>query len=758
MNSSRLILHQALPWLLLLLLGITRVVVAENEEYQTYIIHMDHSHKPESFSTHESWHRHILRSSSPPNVDDKDTLLYSYSHGLNGFSARLTSSQLSEIQKSPAHVATYPETFGKLYTTHSPRFLGLKHDFGLWPNASYGEGVIIGVIDTGIWPESESFSDKGMPPVPQRWKGKCENGTGFSPSLCNKKLIGAQYFNKGISAVAGHINEVLDFNSPRDFSGHGTHVSSIAAGNHVDGVSHFGYARGTAKGVAPRAHVAMYKVFFSHADSKNSAASDVLAGMDQAIADGVDIMSLSLGFENTAYFNDVVAIASLSATEKGIIVVGSGANEGIYNSTHNGAPWITTVGAGTLDRSFNARITLESGLIFEGISYYPESLYITNKLPYWNHTDASTAACKTATLNQTEVQGNIVFCDSTNTDIREQTQELLRVGALFGVFITDKSNFYAYDFTMPSIVLNTSHMNSDGNIDTTTGMKSVQFVLTTLGTRAAPEVASFSSRGPDPITPGILKPDIIAPGVDVLGAFVPNIPYMMLPNYALATDYALRSGTSTAAPHVAGVAALLKAVHPEWSPAAIRSALMTTAHTVDNTGRRIGSQGFASYPSSPLDFGAGHINPNQAMDPGLIYDLGPQDYIDFLCGIGYSTQQMSAVLRRNQWNCQAIAASDLNYPSFIGVLSDEENIKNFTRVVTNVGNDSSIYFAIVETPPGMVVKVYPGILNFTQKYQKLSFVVVLEIDEESSKVEYGFLRWIDQWNHIVASPIVALHF
>ncbi|KAK6245224.1 hypothetical protein SCA6_008314 [Theobroma cacao] len=748
-----------LSWLLLLLLLEINNAMSEPEEYKTYVVHMDHSHKPTSFSTHELWHRSTLRSLSNP-VDDEEKLLYSYNHIIHGFSARLTSSQLSEIEKSPAHLATYQESLGKLFTTHSPEFLGLEHNSGLWPAASYGEGVIIGVFDTGIWPESESFNDKGMPQVPQNWKGKCENGTAFSPSACNKKLIGARSFSKGIQAAEGNISKELDYDSPRDFDGHGTHTSSTAAGNHVLGVSHFGYARGTASGVAPHAHVAMYKVMWE-TDSGNSAASDVLAGMDQAIADGVDIMSLSLGFDQTPYFNDLIAIASLSAVEKGIFVVCAAGNDGARNSTYNGAPWITTVGAGTLDRSFTAAVTLGNGVTFEGTSYFPESIYITNTPLYYGKDDANKAICYMEALDAKEIAGKVVVCDnSSKIDISSQMEELDRVGAYAGIFMTDRSTLDPEDYYIPSLVLPTSSgmfVREYAKNASKAEIRSMRFLFTSLGTKPAPQVADFSSRGPDPVNPTVLKPDIIAPGVDVLAAVAPNRPFTETGNYKFVTDYALYSGTSMAAPHVAGVAALLKAVHPEWSPAAIRSAMMTTAYTNNNNGTALTNQ-FLDLPGTPLDYGAGHINPNKAMDPGLIYDIEFQDYIDFLCNLSYNDAQMKAVLRRSQWNCSR-ERTELNYPSFIAIFSKDESspkVKNFTRVVSNVGDDKSVYQAVATTSSGMTIKVEPSTLTFTEKYQKQSFVLSVEIDGEPPKVVYGHVKWIDQYSHIVSSPVVVL--
>ncbi|KAM5565725.1 subtilisin-like protease SBT3 [Rosa sericea] len=752
--------------LLLMLLQINNAV-SNAEEYQTYIIHMDHSQKPASFLTHEAWHRSTLTSlmrSSPEEHDENEMFLYSYNHVMHGFSARLTATQLSELEKSPAHVATHPQLFLEPLTTHSPKFLGLKQNSGIWPAASFGKDVIIGVIDTGIWPESESFNDKGMAEVPQRWKGTCENGTAFSPSLCNRKLIGARSFSKGLQAEGLKIPP-FDYNSPRDHSGHGTHTSSTAAGNHVVGASQFGYAKGTARGVAPRAHVAMYKVLWG-VETEKSTATDVLAAMDQAISDGVDIISISLRIslrEDPPYFNNVISIASLSAAEKGIVVVCAAGNQGAPNSIYNGAPWITTVGAGTLDRSFTATMTLENGLTVEGTSYFPESVYITDAPLYHGKDNVSKAMCYYGGLDHKEVAGKVVLCDNpaeSQIDIEGQKEEVERAGAYAGIFITDLSFLHPSDYTVPAMILPfaTGALVRDHatQVDTTK-VKSITFVHTNLGTKPAPQVASFSSRGPDSITPGILKPDILAPGVDVLAAVKPDKPFMELKNYNLVTDYALKSGTSMAAPHVAGVAALLKSVHPEWSPAAIRSAIMTTAYAVDNNHTTIKDES-DGLPATPLDFGAGHINPNKAMNPGLVYDMNVQDYIEFLCTLGYNDKQMKAVIRRSQWTCRQ-PPTELNYPSYMVIINgtDSPRTKSFSRVVTNVGDDTSIYQAIQQVPSGMRIIVEPSILTFTKKYQQQGFVLNVEIDSDAPKVIYGYLKWVDQHDHIVSSPVVALN-
>ncbi|XP_039070026.1 subtilisin-like protease SBT3 [Hibiscus syriacus] len=734
--------------LLFFVLGVNNAV-SEPEEYKTYIVHMDPSLKPSSFLTHETWHRTILRSLSKP-VHDKDKLLYSYNHVMHGFSARLTPFQASEIKKSPAHIAMHEEKSGKLFTTHSPQFMGLRHSSGLCNASSYGEGVIIGMIDSGIWPESESFNEKGMPAVPTRWKGKCQNST-IDPFPCNRKLIGAQVFIKG-SQAAGESDSPDD--TPRDYLGHGTHTSSTAAGNHVPGASQFGYAQGVARGLAPGAHVAMYKV----SSGELIVESDVLAAMDQAIADGVDIMSLSLGFGQIDYFEDVIAIASLSAIEKGIVVVCSAGNDGAPYTTQNAAPWITTVGAGTLDRSFTATVTLGNNQTFEGKSQFPNRVLVIDTPLYYGKGDSDKAICNIGALSENEVFGKVVICDNNSIiSVFEQARELSRNGAAAGILISDSTPEGINGLSIPSLILPSSSGALIKKYATEAAddarVKIMRFALTSYGTKPAPQVAYFSSRGPNPISPSILKPDIISPGVDVLAAIPPIIPVQYVDNYQLASDYALYSGTSMAAPHVAGVTALLKAVHPEWSPAAIRSALMTTAYTIDNNGTILTDQS-TNLPGTPLDYGAGHINPNKAMDPGLIYDIDWQGYVDFLCGLGYSEAEMKAILRRSQWNCSQ-NQTDINYPSFVAIFNaSSPNVKNFTRVV--LGN-KPIYHAVVETTYGTTFTVEPSTLTFTNKYQKQKFVVSVQMYGKAPPVTYGYLKWVYQNSHIVASPVVVLN-
>ncbi|KAJ0976885.1 hypothetical protein J5N97_012359 [Dioscorea zingiberensis] len=735
------------------------------DDRQAYIIHMDVSVMPAPFSGSESWHMSILTSLSSSTGKAPAMHLYSYKHVMQGFSAVLTSAQLEQIKQVSGHVATYPDSYGQLLTTHTPKFLGLKKESGLWPASNYGDGMIIGIIDTGIWPESKSFKDEGMPPVPKRWKGRCETGTAFNSSLCNRKLIGARSFSKGRKQLHLNISNTDDYNSPRDFSGHGTHTSSTAAGSPVSDVSYYGYAPGIATGMAQKAHIAMYKTIFA-GDTKKTAGADVLAGMDQAIEDGVDLMSLSLGLVPAPYYSDIIALGAFAALEKGIFVSCAAGNSGpnAY-SIINEAPWLTSVGAGTVDRDFVATVTLgNSTKTIRGLSIYPKSLFVSNVSLYYGLGNTSKESCDSFSLDTKEVAGKIVLCNPMS-DIYSQLDEMSRVAAKGAIFITDQGeHLFPEDYSKPFVAVSLSKGKMIKNYiaraaDLAT--VSIRFRETDLGSKPAPQVAFFSSRGPSLISPGILKPDILAPGFNVLAAWVPNRGFYV-DNDSLTTDYALISGTSMASPHVIGIAALIKSAHRDWSPAAIRSAMMTTADITDNTGSPIIDMNSRA-TGSPLDYGAGHINPNKAMDPGLVYDITVQDYIDFLCGLNYTSLQIGMITKRSNYRCTR-ANLDLNYPSFMVILNNTNTMtQTFKRVLTNVESSSSSYQAAVRTSKGMKVVVKPQTLIFDGLNSTQEFTVRVDIDLSKSTRKqseylgnYGYLSWYEiGGKHVVTSPIVS---
>ncbi|XP_059654555.1 subtilisin-like protease SBT3 [Cornus florida] len=751
----------------LFLLLSTALSASVVDDRGTYIIHMDKSALPTPFSDHDNWYMSMLSSLSSSDNGVFPIHLYTYNHVWDGFSAVLSRSQLDQLEKMPGHIATYPETSGKLHTTHTPEFLGLKKSAGLWPQANFGDDMIIGIVDTGIWPESESFRDDGMPPVPERWRGACESGVEFNSSYCNRKLIGARSFSKGMKQQGLNISRTDDYDSPRDYFGHGTHTSSTAAGSPVQGANYFGYAKGTATGVAPKARLAMYKVLFTK-DNHESVATDILAGMDQAIADGVDLMSLSLGFIETPFDADPIAVGAFAAMEKGIFVSCAAGNSGPHGFTiRNGAPWITTVGAGTIDRDYAANVTLgDEAFTVGGKSVYPLDLSVSGVPIYFGQGNRSKEICDEYSLDPKDVAGKFVFCDFFDEDSGVNTSEVERTGAAGAIFSTDFQRFLRpSDFNFPFVAVtpNDGDLIKDYLIKTENATVSIKFQITVLGTKPAPIVPWFSSRGPDLMSPWILKPDILAPGVDILAAWAPNRGIAPIGDDLLLSDFVIVSGTSMASPHAIGVAALLKSVHKDWSPAAIRSAMMTTAYVIDNANDPIIDM-TTKVAGTPLDFGAGHINPEKAMDPGLIYDIEVQDYINYLCGMNYTNKQIKVITRRSKFSCDQ-ASLDLNYPSFI-VLLNKTNTTSYTfnRVLTNVEDSPSVYRAVVKAPSGMKVVVQPLEVSFAKKYSKAEFKITVEVTigdastQSDSIINYGYLSWNDvKGNHMVRCPIVAAH-
>ncbi|PON43005.1 Subtilase [Parasponia andersonii] len=738
----------------IILLAISFFFYSGSGKSQTYIVHMDQSATPRDFSTHHSWFMSTVSSiSENSKLPISSKLIHTYTNSIHGFSATLTPTELEVLKTSPGYIHSTPDRLLEPHTTHTSTFLGLSPTSGLWPASSYGEGVIIGVVDTGVWPESKSFSDKGMTNVPSRWKGKCESGQKFNSSLCNKKLIGARFYNKGLLANIPKFN--ITMNSPRDDEGHGTHTASTAAGNYVEGASYFGYAAGTASGVAPRARVAIYKTIWGN----SVYSSDVLAAIDQAIKDGVDILSLSLGLGTDDYVleDDTMAVATFAAMEKGLFVSASAGNNGPTPGTViNAAPWITTVAAGTVDRVFKGAFILGNGFQISFDSLYPgNSSQLQTPLVFLN-------GCED--LNQIKkVRDKIVVCKD-NLSISDQVEKAKSAKVFGAAFISNYSlsDFYTRSsFAAAFIGLKDGEavLNYIKNSKNPTGR--LEFLKTVLGSKPAPKVDSYSSRGPFLSCPNVLKPDILAPGSSILASWSPLSSVAEFQSGSLFSNFNIESGTSMAAPHVAGVAALIKAVHPDWSPAAIRSALMTTASPLDNTQKPIIDVAHFDIPG--LETGAGHIEPNKAVDPGLIYDATAEDYVKLLCGMNYTAKQIQIITMSSNHTCVGPRSLDLNYPSFIAYFnggdgsSSGSKVVEFKRTLTNVGKESSSYSVNFTDMRELKVKVEPMKLVFKKKYEKLNYKLTLEGPKLlKADVVLGSLSWVEEsGQYVVRSPIVV---
>ncbi|CAN1747667.1 Subtilisin-like protease SBT3.15 [Linum perenne] len=572
----------------------------------------------------------------------------------------------------------------------------LTRPSGLWKAAKFGEDVIVANIDFGVWPESQSFTDQGYGPVPSRWKGSCSDKT-KDGVLCNKKLIGARYFNKGILEVGGAAAAVdfpSDLYSTRDFSGHGTYTLSIAAGNFVPGANFSGAAPGVAKGGSPRARVASYKTCYCYD-------SDILSAFEAAISDGVDVLSVSLGGQGKIeLFEDALAIGAFHAVMAGIPFVAAAGNDGPgLGTVVNVAPWILTVAASTIDRAFDTFAELGNGLRIRGSS-------MTESLPehkFYPLMSAADARLPNSTVH--DADGLVVFR-------------------------------YIRSMEKPTAFIKPT--------------------LTRFGEKPAPTLSDFSSRGPNTLTPQILKPDVAAPGVQILGAFT-----MKVSNSSMLDEqdhrmfpYQFQTGTSTATPHVAGLIGLIRAIHPDWSPSAIQSAIMTTARTKDNTGSRMTDM--AGGKANPFGYGSGHIRPNRAADPGLVYEVANHEYLDFLCSLGYNSSSIDKFLKGHK-NCResSQSVSDFNYPS-ISVPNLQTGSVTVTRRVKNVGSPTATYVAKVKEPSGVSVEVEPKVLEFITLGEEKIFKVTLTSKRKGSikGFEFGRLTWTDGV-HYVRSPIMV---
>ncbi|CAI5502621.1 unnamed protein product [Closterium sp. Naga37s-1] len=542
-------------------------------------------------------------------------LVHSYRFASNGFSAKLSRAQVARLRQHPAvaQVARVAEI--RPFTTNSPNFLRLPAS--LWAGNggedSAGEGVIIAVIDTGFWPEHPAFLDnttKPYPDAPPTWAGACpaENS-----AMCNRKVLTARHFVNGYLASGYTIDETADYLSPRDSAGHGTWCAGVAGGNGQLPVSISATTvLGHATGMAPRAHLAIYKVLWRQAqtdgggDGSMKAAApsgsmaDLYAALDQAVADGVDVVSLSVGSlsDYETYFNDVPYANIQKAGILAVLAAGNSGpppepNSNMYRTLSNFSPFYLTVGASSMGRRFVVRLTLGNGAVMKARAVEGASVSQRVPLVYSRNAIAPGSTvyqadlCEQGSLDPNKTTGKIVICSRGINPIWNKTLAVKDAGGVGMVMVNVKggaSNFPV----VPGPPLPYVHFSLLQAAQLAKYMKKTKKPLATMGTEVeasfdeAPALAPFSSTGPvaDPDsaqlpvypTNDILKPDIVAPGVNLWGAWISSTT-----DGSDGPQYSQLSGTSMATPHVAGIVALIMQMNPDWSPARVMSAVMTTA-------------------------------------------------------------------------------------------------------------------------------------------------------------------------------------
>ncbi|OVA04692.1 Peptidase S8/S53 domain [Macleaya cordata] len=743
-------------------------------EHFVHIVYMGEKRQGEDPATTTKSHHEMLSTLLGSKEAAKSSILYHYKHGFSGFAARMTDAQAEQIAVAdfPGVVHVLPNRIHKLHTTRSWDFLGLQpySPGNLLSESNLGDGTIIGVIDSGVWPELESFNDQNMGPIPSHWKGICQHGENFTSTNCNKKLIGARWFIKGFrDKTKKHINTTgtSEFLSPRDGDGHGTHTASTAAGRCVEKASYRGLAGGVARGGAPLARIAIYKACWA-IEGEGCTDADILKAFDMAIHDGVDILSVSIGIQIPLFpyvdKRDAIAVGSFHANARGITVVSSAGNEGPSSQTVvNTAPWLITVAAATIDRAFPTTIVLGNNHTFLGQSMDTGK----NKggftgLVYSEHiatdtTDDASIGSQLRSINATLAAGKVVLYFARAADV----QDIISASIVVAVAVSDAGGIGVIFAQLPDNLLVSCPLVPCVTVDYEVGTEILSYIRkarspivklsppkTIVGKWVSPRVAYFSSRGPSSLAPAVLKPDITAPGVSILAGYPPS------KGQEDHNSFMLDSGTSMACPHVAGVAALIKSIHQDWSPAAIKSALITTASQTGTDGETIIAEGATRKPADPFDIGGGHVNPNRAANPGLIYNMSTPDYVNFLCSMGYSSSVISN-LTMGTASCMKNThfGLDLNLPSIS--IPNLKKTTTITRTVTNVGPINSVYKALVQSPHGVNMIVKPETLSFNSSTRSLTFRVKFSSTQKLQGVyTFGSLTWTDGV-HFVRSPVAV---
>ncbi|XP_027087762.1 subtilisin-like protease SBT2.4 [Coffea arabica] len=728
------------------------------------------------------------------------TKLYSFKNIVNGFAVHTSPSQVERIKKAPGVKIVERDRRAKVMTTYTPQFLGLP---AVWTqeggDRNAGEGTVIGFVDSGIDPLHPSFAgDPTNPYISElpRFSGTCESGPLFPETSCNGKIVSARFFSAGAQAATA-LNASMDFLSPFDAAGHGSHVASIAAGNFGVPVVVDGFYYGKASGMAPRARIAVYKAIYPSV----GALTDVLAAIDQAVLDGVDILTLSIGPdqppEDAITFLGTFEIFMLAANKAGILVIQAVGNGGPGPYTVvSYSPWTVGVAASDTDRSYPGTLILGNGKKIGGVGLSGPSsgqgllqhrLILAKDAVIRNgnfpRISQYIEECQyPEALDPAVVLGSVVICTfsdgfyngtSNLTAIINTAKVLGFVGFVlvanprYGDFIAEP-----IPFSVPSIMIprtsdallisqyyeEQTSRDKRGLVISYSGRAAIGEGRTAACMGRAPTVSRFSARGPDYIDQrknptDVLKPDILAPGHQIWAAWSPlsaSDPMLAGQNFALI------SGTSMATPHISGIAALIKQNNPKWTPSMIASAMSTTATKYDNQGDQIMAHGFeidSLYTAAPFGFGAGHVNPSRAMDPGLVFSAGYEDYISFLCSLPNLDPASIRTATGGPCTSSFGSPADLNLPSVtITALSGSRTVH---RRVTNVASKPETYVCGVLPPAGVMIDIHPPWFRVApQGIQDLE--IRLNVTQALDDFSFGEIVLAGSLDHIARIPLSVL--
>jgi hypothetical protein len=647
-------------------------------------------------------------------------VLYSYTTAVDGFAARLTPAQARLAQAQPQVASVHADRIDSLDggpSIDTSVAAGPAHE----RQGNAGRGVIIGVIDTGIWPENPSFAAPPLDRSQQRdrypgFTGRCDDaGESWTAALCNAKVVAAHAY---VQAFGPDRISAAEFQSPRDGSGHGSHVAAIAAGDTgVDvRIGHQDFGRRS--GVAPGAALAVYKACWAAPDPADDGCSnaDALAAVDQAVHDGVDVINYAASSPQGSTA-DPLESAFANAASAGVFVATSAGDRGPRpGSLAHGTPWVTTVAAAA-EPTFQGGVVLGDGTQLFGSmasnrSVPARRLVYGGDAPARGVSDRKARLCEPGSLDASLVHDAVVLCERGATSRVSKSSAAAQAGAAAMILAN----------TAPGATSADVHAIPTVHVDASTGAEIRRYIESAARPTAAlnprsedagatAHIAAFSGRGPNITGDGAaLLPDVAAPGTNVVAAVAPPS------NFGRLWD--VYSGTSMAVPHVSGLAAVIASRHPGWSPAALKSAMVTTARPLASG-------------AGPFAAGAGEIDPHGAVDPGIVYDAGPRDY---------RTAQVSG----HEMNTPSIAVASLTATTVVH------------RRVTGVGDAAETYTATVTGLPGIAARVNPPTLQISPGSTE-RFRVTLSAQRGARYGEFvtGQLTWAGSRGHTATSPIVV---